>query len=191
MNFKNLPVAYLLDDGELNTDETNHWIFSEAGLRRLLKKTNWDVLRYGTVGAGGASSLDRDQRAFCYVRSRYGLANVNLQHGWHRAEGSGWRWTERVFGFEVPAAARVVMKFYLPDALTGSPLGLAVSVDRGPWTEERFDKAGEHRHVVALNGSKPHNLEYRLDRVLPADDSDGRERGIVVFGIDVEQDSRQ
>src|SRR5688572_855289 len=31
-----LPVAYLLDATECNNDNTNYWIFSEAGLRRIL-----------------------------------------------------------------------------------------------------------------------------------------------------------
>ncbi len=33
-----LPVAYLLDEAEANNDSTNYWIFSEAGLRRILKE---------------------------------------------------------------------------------------------------------------------------------------------------------
>ena len=38
------PVAYLLAADECNNDATNYWIFSDAGLRRLLDRTGWEVI---------------------------------------------------------------------------------------------------------------------------------------------------
>jgi len=72
-NLKDLPVAYLLDELEANNDSTNYWIFSDAGLRRLLKRTNWDICDYMTVGNttnSDPASTDGDERAFCLVKSR-------------------------------------------------------------------------------------------------------------------------
>ncbi|MEN1727672.1 MAG: hypothetical protein AAGJ52_04455, partial [Pseudomonadota bacterium] len=37
------PVAYLLNPDECNNDATNFWIFSEAGLIRLLDRCGWSV----------------------------------------------------------------------------------------------------------------------------------------------------
>lgn len=66
------PVAYLLSPKESNNDQTNYWIFSEAGLRRIIERTGWEVIRWKNLGAAQsdpASDLG-DQRAFCYLRSR-------------------------------------------------------------------------------------------------------------------------
>ncbi len=66
------PLAYLLDPNECNNDNTNFWIFSDQGLKRLIKRTGWSLLCYGTVGNTTNSTpadLDRDQRAFCVLRS--------------------------------------------------------------------------------------------------------------------------
>ena len=69
-----LPVAYLLDRHEANNDPTNFWVFTTAGLRRLLDRTGWDVLDYTTVGNtlnSDPSSPEGDERAFCYLQSRH------------------------------------------------------------------------------------------------------------------------
>ena len=101
---REVPVAYLLEADELNADDSNFWIFTEAAFRRMLRRTNWHVRDYMTVGDTVASdpvSLERDERVFCFAESRYGLAHVELLEGWHEPEGSGWRWTERVFALRV------------------------------------------------------------------------------------------
>jgi len=72
-NFSKLPVAYLLHESESNNDPTNFWIFSEAGLRRIIHRSGWDVLELITVGKTEGSdpaSQEGDERAFCLLRSR-------------------------------------------------------------------------------------------------------------------------
>ncbi len=67
------PVAYLLDPHEANDDPTNYWVFTVAGLRRLLDRTGWEVLELVTVGnttASDPATAAGDERAFCYLRSR-------------------------------------------------------------------------------------------------------------------------
>ncbi|HRG15929.1 MAG TPA: hypothetical protein PLB00_08025 [Pseudomonadota bacterium] len=69
-----VPAAYLVAPDECNNDATNYWIFSEAGLKRILHRTGWDVLDFMTVGAVGKSdpaTPDGDERAFCLVKSRH------------------------------------------------------------------------------------------------------------------------
>lgn len=67
------PVAYLLAPDECNNDATNYWVFSEPGLHRILDRTGWDILDY-TVGGctvdSDPSNMDRDERAFCFIKSR-------------------------------------------------------------------------------------------------------------------------
>lgn len=74
VDFKSAPVAYLLAPDECNNDATNYWIFSDAGLKRVLHRAGWDILDYTSVGAVDQSdpaSPAGDERAFCLVRSRY------------------------------------------------------------------------------------------------------------------------
>ncbi|MBE9374785.1 hypothetical protein IQ251_10040 [Saccharopolyspora sp. HNM0983] len=68
------PVAYLVDPAEADGDATNFWIFSEAGLRRLVDRTGWEVLDFHRVGCLQDSEPardDRDERAFALLRSRH------------------------------------------------------------------------------------------------------------------------
>ncbi len=67
------PLAYLLAANECNNDPTNYWIFSQPGLRRLLDRTGWEILDFSLVGCNtdsDPSNMDRDQRAFCFLKSR-------------------------------------------------------------------------------------------------------------------------
>jgi SAM-dependent methyltransferase len=73
VNFREHPMAYLLDAGEANGDSTNYWIFSEWGLRRILDRAGWDVLALTTTGdtrRSNPSGTDHDERAFCLLGSR-------------------------------------------------------------------------------------------------------------------------
>jgi len=68
------PVAYLVDADETNNDATNFWMFSEGGLRRILHRCGWDILDFMTLGNtkdSDPATAQGDERAFCYVRSRY------------------------------------------------------------------------------------------------------------------------
>ena len=67
------PVAYLLGPQECNNDDTNFWIFSEQGLKRLIERTGWNLLSYVTIGDTASSTPadpDRDERAFCLLEKR-------------------------------------------------------------------------------------------------------------------------
>jgi hypothetical protein len=67
------PLAYLLAPQECNNDDTNFWIFSEQGLRRLIDRTGWNLLSYTTIGdTVGSTPADpqRDERAFCLLEKR-------------------------------------------------------------------------------------------------------------------------
>jgi tRNA (mo5U34)-methyltransferase len=68
------PVAYLLDATESNNDATNYWIFSDAGLKRILHRSGWDVIDYHRLGDtkhSDPASNDHDERAFALIRSRH------------------------------------------------------------------------------------------------------------------------
>ena len=72
--FHDLPMAYLLTPDECNDDPTNYWIFSQAGLERLVDRTGWEILDAMTVGDTEASdprSPEHDERAFMLLESRH------------------------------------------------------------------------------------------------------------------------
>jgi tRNA (mo5U34)-methyltransferase len=68
-----IPAAYLLAADECNNDPTCFWVFTEAGLRRLLHRTGWDVINYkvigGSIETSDPYSQQGDRRAFCLIRS--------------------------------------------------------------------------------------------------------------------------
>jgi tRNA (mo5U34)-methyltransferase len=103
------PIAYLLEAYELNDDSSNYWILSESALRRIISRTGWGVSAFFTLGDCESSdpvSIEHDERAFCLLRSRYGMGHLKLIDGWHDPEQSGWRWTKREFSIGLPAGYR-------------------------------------------------------------------------------------
>ena len=71
--FAELPVAYLVHSSETNNDASNFWIFSEAGLKRILDRAGWDVVDFMTAGntkKSDPASAVGDERAFALIKSR-------------------------------------------------------------------------------------------------------------------------
>lgn len=67
-----LPIAYLVDPTETNNDPTNYWMFSPAGLDRLVRRAGWtilDQLSVGDVEQSDPSSPEHDERRFLLLRS--------------------------------------------------------------------------------------------------------------------------
>lgn len=192
------PVAYLLDEGELNNDDTNYWIFSEAGLRRLLKRTRWEVCDFLTAGASGESdphSLDRDQRVWCLLKSRYySLSQAELLHGWHAPESAGWRWTEQRFSARIDAGpgrpARVEMRLFVPQALIDryGSVTLQATANGSSLPSQTFRESGRFVYRATLLEPPPPGgqvrLDFSLDRVLAPSEADERELGIVVAALE-------
>ena len=67
-----LPVAYLVSPTELNNDASNYWMFSPAGLERIVSRAGWAVLERHSVGdtmASDPSSMEHDERMFMLLQS--------------------------------------------------------------------------------------------------------------------------
>ena len=68
-----LPLAYLLAAHEANNDPTNYWIFTPAGLVRLVDRTGWEIVdRYnvGNTDTSEPTSTAGDERMFLLLRNR-------------------------------------------------------------------------------------------------------------------------
>jgi hypothetical protein len=191
------PIAYLLEADELNQDNSNFWIFSDAGLRRLLKRTHWEILESFAVGDTATSDPtrpDRDERVFCLLKSHFGLANVDLLEGWHKVEDAGWRWTAQRFSVRVSSDAiarpeRMIMRLFVPAALIEryGAITLSASAEGEEIRPVVFSEAGDHIFTKRFQaGRDSETIAFTLDKALGPDDSDPRERGIIVASIDCE-----
>jgi hypothetical protein len=68
-----LPVGYLVAPDETNNDPTNYWVFSPAGVERLVQRTGWTTLERLNVGNTADSdpaTPENDERMFMLLRSR-------------------------------------------------------------------------------------------------------------------------
>jgi hypothetical protein len=68
--FDHLPVAYLVDPSECNNDATNYWVFSTAGLTRILSRSGWELLAKINTGSQASDPVnqERDERAFILMK---------------------------------------------------------------------------------------------------------------------------
>lgn len=190
-----LAVAYLLDDKELNDDNSNYFIFSDRGLRVALRRTQWDVLDYKSVGDRLHSdpvSLTNDERVFCLLKSRYGLGNLQLMEGWHDPEGSGWRWTAQKFAARLTAPATrtrslKVTGFVPPELLRGGPVTLAIEGNGTQLGLARIERDGDLELSTPVPQALGEDLALRfaLSSALPPDASDPRERGLILASLSV------
>jgi len=144
---ENEPVAYLADGREIANDATNYWIFSAAGLLRIVQRTRWAVIstkRLGCLEDSTPTDPGADERMFLLLKSRVHAPGLQVRqmNGWHAAEQGKGRWTERhfslqvilpleqpvngfEFSFHVPAPARI-------ECFIGGELGGQMLVGPGP-----------------------------------------------------------
>ncbi len=184
------PLAYLVAGDETNNDDTNFWIFSEAGLRRLLERTHWRIekmILLGNAESSDPASDEGDQRAFCIVESRAFDQPILLLRGWHEQEPDGWFWSERVFSFEVHACAEIELRIYLPEAIANElgPVTLTARCLGETVQTLTMPSAGEYVFRVALPPeSGTTYLQCELDKVLPRGSfGDKRELGLMLLAM--------
>jgi len=191
-----VSLAYLVGEEELNGDNSNYFIFSEAGLRVMLQRAHWEVCEYISLGDTVHSDPvrpARDERAFCLLRSRHNrLANLELLDGWHESEETGWRWTRREFAVRIHGnGAALNMNVYVPEELLQrlGPLTLSATAGGRDLEPAVYETPGPHtlvRRLDAAAGGAELLLQFRLSGALPPDQDDDRERGIIVTSIAVE-----
>jgi SAM-dependent methyltransferase len=122
------PLAYLLGAREANNDPTNFWIFSFAGLTRLLERAGWVVAghrRLGSTSGSDTVSPDADERVFVLAKSRARHPELYVRplEGWHPIENDAFRWTARRFSLEVTlpeAAHEFALRFLITDAVAAA-----------------------------------------------------------------------
>jgi tRNA (mo5U34)-methyltransferase len=200
MDVERYPVAYLVDPVETNDDCTNYWIFSDAGLRRLISRTGWqicDYLRIGNTGDSDPASWQGDERVFCLLRSYapelgpFQWAEedpIELLSGWHGLESGGHRWTERRFAIAVKNIAgptELRLKYLVTEILlkhTG-PIVLSATLDGRQLPPQGSERPGQYIYTVPLDG--PATIQFEIDKVIPAGAIEERELGVAVSAVDL------
>ena len=120
-DLRDIPLAYLAGRDGLKGDETNYWIFSEAGLRALVDRTGWDVCDWRVTADPGATlwGTQGDERVFCFLKSRAfePVRRSQLLSGWHPLENNAWRWTRRRFSVALESSGTLTLKCTVPPSL--------------------------------------------------------------------------
>ena len=189
------PLAYLLDHREANDDSTNYWIFSQAGFRRLAKRTGWRVLEDVTVGCRELPDpvhAEKDGRMFALLRSqlRSSPANIRLLDGWTDRSDQGWAWTLKRFAFEVESleAERppsFVLVLFIPDVVaSASPTRVTSRVNGQIAGTQIYMRRGDYAFEAAIPESvdhkKPMHFEFLVDHRYRPSLPDKRDLGVIV-----------
>jgi hypothetical protein len=178
---KGMALAYLLEEYELNNDETNYFIFSEPALRVLFQRTRLEVADYTLSGDVA------DQRVFCLLESRYGnVGDIELIDGWHAPEGSGWRWTKQSFTIRAkpgPRPRNLKLELFLPDQLPS--VTLSISANNRALPPATYETPGFHTLTRRVEPADTH-FQFQLSACAPPDASDDRERGVIVKSVAIE-----
>jgi hypothetical protein len=192
-NFGGLPLAYLVEEDELNADETNFWIFSEKALQRVMRRAGWDMVHYttwGPVATADPVTAEGDARAYILAKSRVAAPPraFRLLRGWHPLEDDAWRWTERVFSVEldIPAPdedATLRFLFQLPEVVFAntSAVTLSVRINGTPLAPGIYSMPGQHEYVGAVPAldAQVATVEFELDRAIAPTHLDRRELGLL------------
>ncbi len=185
-----LPVAFLAGGDGLRGDGTNYWIFSETGLRTLLDRTGWEVCDWMVSAAEDSVLWDtqRDERVICLLRSRtFPAADcTQLVDGWHVLEQDAWRWAQRHFSIAVvPGNRRVSLHVTIPANLA-PPLTLTARVSGELIATHILPAPGDYQCAQHVPPGAGFLLEFHVDRALPPDATDARERAILVRDIEID-----
>jgi tRNA (mo5U34)-methyltransferase len=195
-SFHEIPVAYLVDDFETNNDPTNFWIFSETGLRRIFARTRWELRDYLSTGCREGSdpvSPDRDERAYCFLRSPAldRQWSVTLLEGWYPIEAGHFRWTKQHFAVRLEASSAapcsgLSLEFYLPKEHLAKlgPVSLSVAVNGNALPGQTYTSHGDHTYArkipPGLVDAASLRLDFALDKALAPTARDARELGVVI-----------
>jgi hypothetical protein len=187
------PIAYLLGPREATNDPTNFWIFSRAGLLRLVRRAGWNVeqeLRIGCLLDSNPVDAGADERMFLFLRSRvrFPAMHFRLLAGWHQVEDERWRWTEKSFTFEASLpedepAREFALRISLPESIMGEQgVTLACEVNGRAAGSNSFRTPGTHEYRGSFEGidtSEPVLFRFNVSHSFRPE-QDCRSLGVII-----------
>jgi hypothetical protein len=194
------PVAYLLGSREANNDPTNFWIFSQAGLSRILERAGWMITsewRTGCLVDSDPASPEADERIYVLLKSRIRHPELYARplEGWHEVEQDKWRWTAKRFSIEVtlPSTERpaeFALRLRVPEMILADQNHVSVScrIDRSVVGTMQCDRAD----VVEFRGRFPESaapgsivrLDFSVESSYQSTAGDTRDLGIAIPLLD-------
>lgn len=187
---EDLPLAYLVAPEETNNDATNFWIFSRAGLHRILSRTGWEVYDYRYVGNtenSDPASPEGDERAFLLIKSmRFTgpATDYKLLSGWLPLEPNGCRCTGDRFSVQIvskgPQARTLALRFTVPNNQFKrcEQLSMHVEVDGREIGTQIYSTPGPKKLRIHLEQAPEAGQPLTLDCQLMAD-------GVPASGVSV------
>jgi hypothetical protein len=187
------PIAYLLGPREANNDPTNFWIFSRAGLLRLVRRAGWSVegeLGLGCLSNSNPVDAEADERIFLLLRSRIRFPSMHfrLLDGWHQVEEGRWRWTQKNFAFEVALSADEISREFalavsLPESVLGAQ-GVTISCEINGTAvgSNSFHAPGAHEYRGSFDGidtSEPLIFRFLVSHDFSSQE-DSRSLGVII-----------
>ncbi len=123
-------------------------------------------------------------------------AAIQLTRGFHTIENDSWRWAMKTFAVALRRptgaaqnGARLELKFVLPEAIFSKvgPTTISATINGVALAPETYSAAGEGTYArdvpaSALN-SDTINVEFNVDKGIPAGDQDSRELAIIVTTV--------
>ena len=192
---KDQPLAYLLDHRETNNDPTNQWIFSPAGLERIVKRSGWriiDKLTRGCEHASNPTDLDKDARQFLFMRSQRlsAPATIRLLEGWTEVDQLRWAWSLKRFSFEVTLLdqtkpPRFSLQFLIPDVLAAAVpvVTMSCAVNGHPVGTQSYSGSNEKYFEANLpsdiDHSKPMHFDFTVNHSFKPQ-TDMRDLGVII-----------
>lgn len=124
---------------------------------------------------------------------------VQLVRGFHAVEQNAWRWTAGSFSVTLkpPAGAAqkgavLQFKFVVPDVVINKvgAVTLSATVDGDKLAPETYSKSGEYSYTRDVPASalqnEAVNVEFALDKFMPASDQDQRDLGVIMTMVGFE-----
>ncbi|MGI0062754.1 MAG: methyltransferase domain-containing protein [Nitrosotalea sp.] len=75
------PLVYFLDTRESNDDPTNYWIFTQVSLKRVLKRSGWNMVNSVSIGeTRNSDPIKRDERMFVYCQRVPNWVDLTKHH---------------------------------------------------------------------------------------------------------------
>jgi len=188
------PLAYLASGMEINNDSTNYWIFSLAGLLRIVQRTRWAVRgvhHAGCLTDSDPSSPHADERVFLLLQSRVSFPGLQVHAGtgWHESEGQPFCWTTKHFTLDIvlPLERQFTgfhLAVYIPAALLPD-LQISAEISGQPCGSASYSEEGAAQFRGTLSPEALHHPILTIAFTVHSSfTGDGRDLGICVMIAD-------
>lgn len=178
------PLAYLVNEDELNEDRTNYWLFTPSAVERLCYRCGWITLASIKTGTD-------DERLYSLLERRDLLTNgVVLEGLFEPEEWNEWRWAQRKFAvaFDNPGNRFGVIRLnasYLPALWEEwGPISVELRVNGTPIQKRLLRNPGIHELSWNVEDTATVlTAQFEVSRATTPGQGEQRELSLVVLSV--------